>query len=216
MLNMVGLNMQESMSIKHSTHKESVITKPDTENLSFWLSLVAENKDKQAFTHLFTYFAPKIKHFGLSKLDNEASANELVQETMTLIWKKSHLYHADKGAATTWVYTIMRNACFDMFRKVKSRAEQNLSDDIWPIDEMHYESEKNDNNFKDHLMSKQMLGFLEALPLAQKNVVKGLYYQELTQEQLANQLGVPIGTIKSRLRLALAKLKQLMGDQYND
>jgi RNA polymerase sigma-70 factor (ECF subfamily) len=184
--------------------------------LSYWLALVADQGDKQAFTALFQFFAPKIKRFGIKQLGSDAQANELVQETMTNVWRKAHLYNSDKGAATTWVYTVMRNASFDMLRRIKAKNEQNLGDDIWPIDMAQDELQSDEEHFGDHLMEKQMLNYVNTLPEAQQAVVKGVYYQELSQEQLAQQLGVPIGTIKSRLRLALAKLKQQMGGGSHD
>lgn len=187
-----------------------------SKQLSYWLSLVAKNKDKQAFTELFSFFAPKIKYFGLKQYQNQAQAKELVQETMTSVWRKAHLYDASKGAATTWIYTIMRNASFDYLRKLKSKNEQQLGDDIWPIEQAIDEQVSTSSVFSDHLMTKQLEQYVDSLPNAQRAVVKGVYYQELSQEQLSKQLGVPIGTIKSRLRLALEKIRQQMGEQEND
>lgn len=95
----------------------NIKTQPETQvpaELSTWLVRVADARDKQAFTRLFQFFAPKIKRFGIKQLGNEAQAHELVQETMSNVWRKAHLYDGDKGAATTWVYTVMRNAAFDM------------------------------------------------------------------------------------------------------
>jgi RNA polymerase sigma-70 factor (ECF subfamily) len=183
-----------------------------TSELCHCLDKVAKQRDKGAFTHLFNFFAPKIKRFGMTKFNNEAIANELVQDTMTLVWKKAHLFHVDKGAATTWVYTLMRNTCFDTLRRLKNKDEVILAEDIWPMDEFAAEV----TDFKDHLLNKKVLKYVDSLPLAQQSIVKGVYYQELTQEQLAKQLGIPLGTVKSRLRLALAKLKQQMGDKYHD
>ncbi|WP_394205662.1 sigma-70 family RNA polymerase sigma factor [Shewanella waksmanii] len=177
--------------------------------LSQWLVAVANERCKRAFTELFKFFSPKIKRFGIKQLGSEAQANELLQDTMTNVWKKAHLYNADKGAATTWVYTIMRNASFDMLRRIKSKGEVQIADDIWPT----FADEKADDSvFGDHLMEKQMASYVDSLPDAQKAVVKGVYFQEMSQEQLAKQLGVPVGTIKSRLRLALAKLKKQLGE----
>lgn len=199
-------------SVKINSHLETQVPA----ELSSWLTLVAQTRDKQAFTELFHFFAPKIKLFGIKQLGNEAQASELVQETMSNVWRKAHLYDGDKGAATTWVYTVMRNAAFDMLRRVKAKAEVNLGDDIWPLEQAQSQVEEEVAEFSDHLMEKQMLAYVDSLPEAQRAVVKGVYYQELSQEQLAQQFGVPIGTIKSRLRLALAKLKQQMGDQQHD
>ncbi|WP_238925410.1 sigma-70 family RNA polymerase sigma factor [Vibrio sp. S11_S32] len=187
-------------------------------DLTPYLILVAKHQDKHAFNVLFTFFAPKIKRFGISKLNSEALAKELIQETMTKVWRKAHLYHPDKSAATTWIYTIMRNTAFDMLRQIQSRSEESLSDDIWPLDSIIDSAHNTEqtHQFEDHLLSKHLLLHLDRLPEAQQQVIRGLYYQDLSQEQLAQHLDIPIGTIKSRLRLALEKLKQYMGEKEHD
>ena len=80
-------------------------------------------RDKQAFTHLFHFFSPKIQRIAKVKVNTDAQANEVVQETMGNVWRKAHLFDGNKGAVTTWVYTIMRNVTFDMLRKVRSNRE---------------------------------------------------------------------------------------------
>lgn len=182
----------------------------DHSQLCQWLKAVAVNRDKQSFTQLFKFFAPKIQRIAKTKFNNEAQASEVVQETMSNVWRKAHLFDDSKGAPTTWVYTVMRNVTFDMLRKVKSNREDNLSDDIWPIAEALTVEE---DSFEDHLASQQILGVIEQLPENQQQVIKGFYFNEMSQEQLAVHLNVPLGTIKSRLRLALAKLKSKLGDE---
>jgi RNA polymerase sigma-70 factor (ECF subfamily) len=218
MVSTAGNKMQTRMQEDNQKKNDHVIASDNQapSELSHWLECVAISRDQKAFTELFKFFAPKIKRFGMNKLNNEASANELIQETMTSVWRKAHLFDSNKGAATTWVYTVMRNACFDMLRKIKAKPEQNLSDDLWPLDSAVEEHSGEEDNFKDHLLSKQMIKYVDSLPAAQQTVVKGVYYQELSQDQLAKQLGIPLGTVKSRLRLALARLKQQMGEQYHD
>lgn len=176
------------------------------------LSAVAIKRDKQAFAYLFAYFSPKIKRFGIKQFNSDAQAMELVQETLTSVWRKAHLYNNDKGAATTWVYTVMRNASFDMLRKMKSNKEGHISEDIWPLVEQHANS---DYEFSDHLENQQIKNYLDKLPQAQRDVVKGVYFQDMSQEQLAEQLNIPVGTVKSRLRLALQKLRNEMGDRHD-
>ena len=178
--------------------------------LSSWLQQIAKARDKQAFSAVFSWFAPKIKRFGIKQFSSEATANELIQTTLSNVWRKAHLYNPDKGAATTWVYSIMRNAAFDIQRKIHSQREDQLSDDIWPMVES---STVTDQVFTDHLALKQLQSLLQLLPANQKQVVEAVYFQELSHEQLAKQLGVPLGTVKSRLRLAMAKLKQQLGGQ---
>jgi RNA polymerase sigma-70 factor (ECF subfamily) len=103
----------------------------------------------------------------------------------------------------------MRNVAFDMLRKKKSNKEENLSEDIWPLAESTFVE---DEVFDDHLENSQLLKGIERLPEAQQQVVRGFYFMEMSQEQLAKHLNLPLGTIKSRLRLALAKLKLQLGE----
>lgn len=202
-------NLLSKATSAKSTNMSDKINHPQ---LCQWLFSVAQNRDKQAFTYLFQFFAPKILRIARGKFPNEAQANEVVQDTMSNVWRKAHLFNQDKGAATTWVYTIMRNVTFDMLRKIQGNKEDNLSDDIWPVAEsMSFEVEH--ENFDDHLANKQLLSVIEALPQAQQEVVKGFYLREMSQEQLAIHLNLPLGTVKSRLRLALGKLKVQLGEQ---
>lgn len=181
---------------------------PDKVELNDLLIAVADERDKHAFAKLFRWFAPKVLRFGNKQFSNPTLANELLQETMTSVWRKSHLYDCAKGAATTWVFTVMRNASFDMLRKMQSNKEDNLSEDIWPLMEAEHVEVQ---TFTDHLNARQLKAYLKNLPDAQRQVVHGVYFEELTQEQLAKQLDIPLGTVKSRLRLALLKLREYMG-----
>ena len=180
----------------------------DSKTLSSWLIDIADKRDKQAFANLFKWFSPKIMGFGRKQFNNPAMASELLQETMTNVWRKAHLYNSDKGAATTWVYTVMRNISFDMLRKIQANHEDTISDDIWPLAEAQNSDE---HVFTDHLMDKQIARYLNRLPDNQKQIVQGVYFQDLSQEQLAKNLNIPLGTVKSRLRLALTKLRQHIG-----
>jgi RNA polymerase sigma-70 factor (ECF subfamily) len=187
-------------------------TETEHQQLARWLADVATSRSKAAFTELFTYFAPKIRQFAISKFGNETLAHEIVQETMTNVWRKAHLYHQDKGAPTTWVFTVMRNAAFDLLRKINNSKEDNLSDDFWPL------MEADDDPVADLAEDKNkalISEHLQDLPEAQKEVIQGFYFQELTHEQLAEQLNIPLGTVKSRLRLALGKLRQTIGDNHD-
>jgi len=205
---------QDNLSIiKSGVTPNNMTEKIDHAQLSQWLTLVATSRDKAAFANLFRFFAPKIIRISSQKLTQQSQAQEVVQETMTNVWRKAHLFDAQKGAATTWVYTVMRNVTFDMLRKIKANKEDNLSDDIWPLVENNVEQEEVS---QDHLMREHILSSIEQLPENQQQVVKGFYFQEMSQQQLAQHLNLPLGTIKSRLRLALAKLKQQVGGESHD
>jgi RNA polymerase sigma-70 factor (ECF subfamily) len=193
-------NLETSMTINNDI---------PTAELTQWLVRIGSERDKNAFSQIFKWFAPKIIRYGIKHLNSETSANELLQETMSNVWRKSHYYDVDKGAPTTWVYTVMRNVSFDMLRKIRSRREELLSDDIWPLVEANVVE---DVEFDDHLMHRKINANILNLPSAQQQVIKGVYFDQLSHEALSKQLGIPIGTVKSRLRLALSKLKQHVGD----
>ncbi|QTH73124.1 sigma-70 family RNA polymerase sigma factor [Pseudoalteromonas xiamenensis] len=194
------------------SRKSTLVSETPTQALSEALVAVSESRDKKAFAKLFDYFAPKIKRFGIKQLRPEALAMELVQDTMTSVWKKAHLYHPSKGAATTWVYTVMRNASFDTLRKMKSTKEDHLSEELWPLLQ---EPKNSALEHLDHLEDKRIKRFIDTLPQAQKEILWGVYFQDLSQEQLAEQLNIPLGTVKSRLRLALQKLRIELGGNHD-
>lgn len=192
--------------------KEAILRELDNEDLqiNLWLEMVATEQDKTAFAALFKLFAPKIRAHGLRRFGVESLAMDLVQETMLLVWRKASLFQAGKGKASTWIYTVMRNHCFDMLRKIQSKKEDNLSEDLWPTIE-----DTSSVNEQDHLQSRQLLMHLESLPQDQQQVVKAIYIKEMTQQELALHLDVPLGTIKSRLRLAMTKLKAKMENAHD-
>ncbi|MGA4608424.1 sigma-70 family RNA polymerase sigma factor [Pseudoalteromonas maricaloris] len=204
------LGQQQSIDCNVQSGTRKAVQETPSQALSDALVKVAEKRDRKAFAILFEYFAPKIRRFGVKQFGNDAQAMELVQDTMMSVWRKAHLYHHDKGAATTWIYTVMRNASFDALRKMKSNKEEHISEDIWPIIQ---DSQADDDGFQDHLQTAQIQKYINKLPPAQRDIVKGVYFQEMSQEQLAEHLNIPVGTVKSRLRLALQKLRAEMGDQ---
>lgn len=167
------------------------------------LQQVAEDRDRQAFAALFEHFAPKIRAFGVQRLGQQGLALDLLQETMTTIWTKAHLFNPEKGAVSTWVFTIMRNQCFDMLRRVQNSREDAYGDDIWPL----FEDSEAGDGMGDHMLSEKLLKHMDQLPPLQRQIVQGVYLQELSQQELAERLGIPIGTVKSRLRLGLEKLR---------
>jgi len=197
--------------IKRSGAMKSDEPNPMADELAALMMKVANHRCKTSFAKLFSHFGPKINSFGVQRLSQQGLAMDLVQETMTRVWTKAHLYNADKAAVSTWVFTIMRNQCFDMLRKVQHNREDAFGDDIWPL----FESDDAENDDNDFLLSASLLQHVEELPPLQRQVVQGIYMQELTQQELADKLNIPIGTVKSRLRLGLEKLKSFMEKHYD-
>ncbi|MGD8173165.1 sigma-70 family RNA polymerase sigma factor [Vibrio sp. TRT 21S02] len=165
-----------------------------------------KSKDKHAFELIFRFFAPKLKSFAFKQLRNEQVAIELVQESLAIVWQKSHLFDGNKSALSTWIYTIVRNQCFDTLRKQKGSASLLLAQDIWPEDVSPPEMVELYTPEHD-LMKEQVVKFLQTLPEAQRQVVEAVYLEELPHHAVAERFDIPVGTVKSRLRLAVEKLR---------
>ncbi|EED26231.1 RNA polymerase sigma-70 factor [Vibrio sp. 16] len=165
-----------------------------------------KQQDKQAFALVFKHFSPRLKQFTYRHVGNEQVAMEMVQETLATVWQKSALFNNEKSSLSTWIFTIARNLCFDMLRRQKGRDQHIHSEDIWPNDYCppdmveHYSPEAD-------RMKEQVVKFLDTLPEAQRKVVQAVYLEDLPHQQVADMLDIPLGTVKSRLRLAVEKLR---------
>ncbi|WP_100752152.1 sigma-70 family RNA polymerase sigma factor [Vibrio salilacus] len=165
-----------------------------------------KQKDKQAFALVFTHFSPRLKQFVYRHMGNEQVAIEIVQDALATVWQKSMLFDGSKSSLSTWIYTIARNLCFDTLRKQKGREMHIHSEDIWPNDYCppdmveHYSPET-------EMLKQQIVKYLDLLPDAQKKVVKAVYLEDLPHQQVADMFDIPLGTVKSRLRLAVEKLR---------
>lgn len=134
--------------------------KDSSVQIDSWLRKVGETQDKVAFAELFKWFAPKIKMYGLKRFNDQSLAMDLVQETMTLVWRKATLFNRSKGNASGWVFTIMRNHSFDMLRKIQTNKEDTISEDLWPLYDKQVET-----NSVDFLENKNLEKALMLLPL---------------------------------------------------
>ncbi len=163
-------------------------------------------RDKASFAIVFRFYSPKLKQFAFKHVGNEQVAIEMVQETMSAVWQKAHLFDGSKSALSTWIYTIARNLCFDLLRKQKGRELHVHSDDIWPSDYMPADLVDQYSPEQD-MLKEQVVKFLDKLPENQRLVVQAVYLQEIPHQQVADMLDIPVGTVKSRLRLAVEKLR---------
>lgn len=175
---------------------------------------VAQKRDREAFQLIFEHFAPLVKAYAykVSRLAHaEALAEELAQETMIKVWKKSQSFNPDKSAAGTWIFTIARNTRIDLLRKNARHLDDSNdeyddtvleADDIWEEegDATYRQIEQNDLNLK-------IMASINELPDEQLSVIKTIYLDGLSHSEAASLLRLPLGTVKSRVRLALQKLK---------
>lgn len=174
-----------------------------------YLSDVAQTRDKSSFAKLFNYFAPRLRSYALKQMGSDAQAMELVQDTMSNVWQKAHLFDSEKGSASTWIFTIARNIRFDMLRKQKNRKEDICADDLWPV-LCEQTPEPNEVSLEHKMMVEQIEVMFDKLPEKQRAVIKSIYIDGKSQQEVADELDIPLGTVKSRTRLALERLRELI------
>ncbi|RAJ98821.1 sigma-70 family RNA polymerase sigma factor [Aliidiomarina maris] len=192
------------------TSPKSAATADDAQHLAGLLASIANSRCRRSFSELFRYFAPKLLAYGSRQFGNEQIAADLVQETMTNVWHKAHLFNADKGAPATWIFTIARNIRFDLLRKNKHRRDEISADELWPILSEQNESLEDDYALDREILMQEIGAYYAQLPEAQREVIEKIYIEGKSQQEVSDALGIPLGTVKSRTRLALIKLKELI------
>lgn len=167
------------------------------------LHAVAEHRDRAAFTELFDRLAPRFKSLALARGLNERQADEIVQDAMLQVWTRAASYRPEIAGPMAWLFTIVRNKCTDLFRR-EGRAHAELSDVPDRADDERAGPEE-------ELGAKRaadILGLaLEVLTADQRAVVRKSFFEEKPHSVVAAELGIPLGTVKSRLRLAFARLR---------
>jgi RNA polymerase sigma factor (sigma-70 family) len=168
------------------------------------LVLIAENQDRAAFTRLFRHFAPLIKAFALSgSTMSQMHADELVQEVMLKAWQKAAGYNPEKAAASTWIYTIARNSRTDMFRRLQKFDTPLAEEDFTP----DTEHEEPFALLQSRRGGEQVRELMATLPADQAQILAKVYMEGKSHSETASELDLPLGTVKSRVRLALKKLQ---------
>lgn len=181
--------------------------RPRSISMAEFLQRIAERGDVEAFRKLFQSYAPRIKSYMMRQGADANTAEELAQETMMTVWRKASLYSVDKGSATTWIYTIARNLRIDRLRKemtwisLPEGHDQIASSDALP-----------DDALTEHERKVRVQAALAGLPQDQLDVVSLSYIEGLSHSEIAERLGLPLGTVKSRMRLAYQKIRDLVED----
>ncbi len=167
------------------------------------LIAVRDCQDKLAFAQIFRHFAPRVKAFLMKSGTDAALAEECAQDVMATLWQKAHLFDPSRASVATWVFTIARNRRIDVARRAR-RPEPEILD--WgpegePDQADVYEIAQE---------TKRLSAALAGLPEKQKALIQRAFYGDLSHSEIAAETGLPLGTIKSRIRLALDRLRQTM------
>ena len=174
------------------------------------IEAVAMRQDRAAFASLFEYFAPRIKAYMQRAGANEASAEELAQETMLMVWRKAVLFDPASAGASAWIFTIARNLRIDAHRRASR-------DGIAAVVDVELEFQVDERPHPDVLMAasqseQHVRSALAQLSPDQMRVVELSFYEDKAHAEIAQMLGIPLGTVKSRLRLAMNRLRNLLSE----
>jgi RNA polymerase sigma-70 factor (ECF subfamily) len=184
--------------------KREALTDPPPEQL---IERIAQFQDKTAFAKLFDAFAPRVKYFLIRNGASPESAEELTQEAFLTIWRKARYFSAQRGTASAWIFTIARNLRIDETRRDK---RSQLYAMVNQFDEVDPDRPDDLVNAQEH--ARRVRSAMGQLPEEQFEVVRWSFVEGAAHSEIAERLGLPLGTVKSRLRLAMRRLRNSLED----
>ncbi len=204
------MTLHQNIIKKNSVMKINNLSKVENtlsseEQLSNCLSEIALHQDKSAFNTIFNYFAPRLKSYLIKVGSTETQAEGVIQEVMIAVWTKASSYDNNKSSVGTWIYTIARNKRIDKIRKDKrhylSESDEGLEIPVQSTQE---------NEIFSSQVSASLKKQIENLPEDQGKLLKMSYFYDKTHADISEELSIPLGTVKSRIRLALTKMRHLV------
>jgi RNA polymerase sigma-70 factor (ECF subfamily) len=171
---------------------------------------IAAHQDRSAFATLFEYFGPRIKAFMQRSGVSEAKAEELAQETMLLVWRKAALFDPATTGAAAWIFTIARNLRIDAHRRERRGVAIETSE--VEIEFQIDDSPQPDARLATAQSEERIRSALSNLSADQMRVVELSFFEDKAHAEIAEILGIPLGTVKSRLRLAMSRLRNLLSE----
>jgi RNA polymerase sigma-70 factor (ECF subfamily) len=178
------------------------VTTTPAPSMSALIVTIAERGDREAFTVLFNHFAPRVKSYLLKLGASSETADELAQETLLTVWRKARAFDPARAAASTWIFAIARNLRIDVARReVRHLPGEDPLIDEPPSPGARLEAAQDE---------RRLAVALAALPDEQLQVVRLAYFSDQPHTEIADDLSLPLGTVKSRMRLAMAKLRAML------
>jgi RNA polymerase sigma-70 factor, ECF subfamily len=169
------------------------------------LTRVAQSRDRAAFSQLFDHFAPRVKSFMMRKGSTADQAEDLVQETLIAVWNKAAMFSTDRGSVSTWIFTIARNLRIDRLRRERSQLYTDLEDFDAP-DLRDGADEALGRLQEDNHVAMA----LAQIPEEQRQLLILSYVEDVAQSEIASRLNIPLGTVKSRMRLGYQRMRKIL------
>ena len=169
---------------------------------------VARQQDRGAFASLFGHYGPRVKSYLIRLGANRSAAEDLLQDVMLAVWRRANTYDPHQATVGTWIFTIARNKRIDALRRER-RPELDPTDPVFaPEPAPEPDREVDAAQWEVHIATA-----IAAMPREQAEMVRLAYFDDLSHSDIAGKLGLPLGTVKSRLRLALARLRAKFADR---
>jgi RNA polymerase sigma-70 factor, ECF subfamily len=178
------------------------LSEHERDHFSDLMEQVGQRKDKAAYATLFSYYGPRVKAYLMRLGADDALAEELAQDVMVIVWRKAELFDRTQASVSTWLFRIARNKRIDAIRRTK-KPELDPNDPLLLPSAPVAADSLMSGAQRDLLVREAMVD----LPEEQKALLKQAFYDGLSHREIAEQTGTPLGTVKSRLRLAFLKLR---------
>lgn len=180
---------------------------PDAEDWAALVRRIADERDADAFGRLFGHFAPRVKSYLIRTGSTDDMAEDLAQEALVTVWRKAALFDPARATVSTWLYTIARNLRVDASRR---RRLDGAGDECFEFDLLEAEQPDLGEHTDAARLASRVRQALEQLPREQAQLLRLSFYEDEPHARIAAELGLPLGTVKSRIRLAVAHLRKLL------
>lgn len=171
------------------------------DQISQLIQAIAAHEDKEAFAVLFRHFAPRLKSYVMRCGADSAAAEEVVQEAMVQVWRRAATFDPARAVGASWIFAIARNKRIDLIRRERRPEIESEEEGTVAAADAEYDAEVN---------RRTLHRALENLPAEQSEMLRKAYLEDKSHRDIAAETGIPLGTVKSRVRLGLARLRVLM------
>lgn len=168
---------------------------------------IADREDREAFTRLFRYFAPRLKAYAMKSGMALQAAEEMTQETMIGVWRKARLYDPRRASVAAWIFAIARNKRIDLHRRERRPEVEAFAAE--PAENAAPAADSAYDAIEDQRSIALALG---QLPLEQASILQKAFFEDKSHSAISEELSLPLGTVKSRARLGLARMRALLAE----